>query len=448
MEETICAISSAVGEAGIGIVRLSGEGVLDIVEEIFVGKSKIENRKMLYGFIKDGEKIIDEVLFCYMKAPYTYTREDVAEIYCHGGIVPVKEVLELCLKKGARLAERGEFTKRAFLNGRLDLTQAEAVIDIIKSGTSLSYRNSLNQLQGFISKKVAKIYDDMINVLASITANIDFPDDEVDTVDYEDLIFNLKNINEELLELIKSSKIGKVLRDGIKTLILGRPNVGKSSLMNALLKENRAIVTNIPGTTRDTIEEILDLDGVFLKLIDSAGIRHTEDDVEKIGVDRALSLVDESDLILLILDSSEELTDEDREILKISENKERIILINKTDLSKKLDYSELKGYDYIEISVKEGIGIDKLAQKIKELFFRDKIKSSSEAYVSNARQLDLLKKANSNIESAISDLEKRVPIDLVEVDLDFSLEKLGEVLGKEIGEDVLDRVFSQFCIGK
>ncbi len=448
MSNTICAISTSVGRAGLGIVRMTGDSSLEVLEKVFKGSIDFENKKLTYGHIINEEKIVDEVLAVYMKAPNTYTREDVVEIYTHGGVVAVREVLDTLLKNGANLAEPGEFTKRAFLNGRLDLAQAEAVLDLIDANTSMSYENSLNQLEGSLSRTVENIEGALIEVMASTVAEIDFPEDEIDTLSDYEKINKLKPILDDIESLLKSSKRGKVLREGIKTLILGRPNVGKSSLLNALLKENRAIVTDIPGTTRDTIEEVLDLDGIPLNLIDTAGIRETEDTVELIGVEKAKSQIENADLVLVLLDSSEELSTEDVDILEYAKDKEKIVIINKTDLEAKLDLDKLKDYKYIMMSIVDGTGIDELQEEIKRLFFEDKITSSDDIMVSNIRHIEALRRASTSLQSAIGDLEVGVPLDLVEVDLNICIDELGNITGKTTTEDVLDRIFSEFCIGK
>lgn len=448
MSTTIAAISTAIGPSGIGIVRMSGDKSLEILERVYKGKGRQDNRYLAYGHIHNDGKLVDEVLVAYMAAPKTYTREDVVEIYCHGGVVAVKEVLDTLLLHGAVLAEPGEFTKRAFLNGRLDLAQAEAVIDLINSNTSLSYENSLSQLGGSISKSVNDLYDKMLEVMATIVAEIDFPEDEIETLGSDEIIVRLEEIKTGVESLLKNSKRGKILKDGIKTLILGRPNVGKSSLLNALLKENRAIVTDIPGTTRDTIEEVLDLDGIPIKLIDTAGIRQTEDLVERIGVDKAKGLVEDADLLLIVLDNSSEITADDMEIMEAADGKEHIIITNKIDLEGRLETEELQGKDIVRMSLTDGEGIETLLDKIKDKFFSEKINVKNETYMSNMRQIESLRIAKDGLETAIEDLKLNIPFDLVEVDLHNVITELGNITGKTTSDDVLDRIFSEFCIGK
>lgn len=448
MSTTIAAISTAIGPSGIGIVRMSGDKSLEILERVYKGKGRQDNRYLAYGHIHNDGKLVDEVLVAYMAAPKTYTREDVVEIYCHGGVVAVKEVLDTLLLHGAVLAEPGEFTKRAFLNGRLDLAQAEAVIDLINSNTSLSYENSLSQLGGSISKSVNDLYDKMLEVMATIVAEIDFPEDEIETLGSDEIIVRLEEIKIGVESLLKNSKRGKILKDGIKTLILGRPNVGKSSLLNALLKENRAIVTDIPGTTRDTIEEVLDLDGIPIKLIDTAGIRQTEDLVERIGVDKAKGLVEDADLLLIVLDNSSEITADDMEIMEAADGKEHIIITNKIDLEGRLETEELQGKDIVRMSLTDGEGIETLLDKIKDKFFSEEINVKNETYMSNMRQIESLRIAKDGLETAIEDLKLNIPFDLVEVDLHNVITELGNITGKTTSDDVLDRIFSEFCIGK
>lgn len=459
MFDTIAAISTAVGEAGIGIVRLSGKDAIKIANNIFRGINNktlldAENRKMVYGHIIDNrnDEIIDEVLIVSMKEPHTYTRENVVEIYCHGGIIPVRKILELLLYNGARLAEPGEFTKRAFLNGRLDLSQAEAVIDIIKAKTDKSFQVSMDQLEGGLSKKVEVIRDTVLSMLAHVEVTIDFPEDDIEEVTYEELEENANRVISEIKKLLSTADRGKILRDGINTVILGKPNVGKSSLMNALLSENRAIVTDIPGTTRDIIEEHLNIDGIPLRIIDTAGIRETEDLVERIGVDRAKETIESADLIIAVFDISTDLTEEDYNIIDLIKGRKTLVLLNKTDLPKK--YSEdrlrelLEGVDIISASVINEVGLDVLEDSIKEMFYSGEIELDSSVVVTNLRHKNQLEKALVNMESALNDIRAQVPLDCIEVDLRDCWENLGEILGETIGEDILDKIFAEFCIGK
>ena len=455
MADTICAISTAMGESGIGIVRLSGKDSIAIAEEIFVRNNdlkKIENRKLIYGHIMDSNEKIDEVLIAFMKAPYTYTRENMVEIYCHGGIVPVRRILELVLKSGARLADKGEFTKRAFLNGRLDLSQAEAVIDLIKAKTDESYDVSLNQLEGNLSKEVENIRDILLNMIAHIEANIDFSDEDIDEIDYLEMENQANLVRDKIDKLLNTAHRGKVLRDGLNTVILGKPNVGKSSLLNAILRENRAIVTDIPGTTRDIIEEYVNIDGIPLKIIDTAGIRETENIVEQIGVDRARDMVNQADLVIAIFDASESLTDEDFHIIEIIKDKETIVLLNKLDLPNEYDEEYLQelipNKEIITTSIATGIGVDKLENSIKEMFYAGEINMESDTIVTNMRHKNQLIKARENIIDAIDGIKMDVPLDCIEVDIKNCWDNLGEITGDNIGEDILDKIFSEFCIGK
>lgn len=459
MFDTIAAISTAVGEAGIGIVRLSGKEAINIANNIFKGiNSKsltdAENRKMTYGHIidKEQEKVVDEVLIVSMKEPHTYTRENTVEIYCHGGIIPVKKILELLLNNGARLADPGEFTKRAFLNGRLDLSQAEAVIDIIKAKTDKSFEVSINQLEGNLSKKVSNIRDIILSMVAHVEVSIDFPEDDIEEVTYEELEESANKVVHEIKKLLETSNRGKILRDGLNTVILGKPNVGKSSLLNAMLRENRAIVTDIPGTTRDIIEEYLNIDGIPLKIIDTAGIRDTEDIVEKIGVDRARDSIESADLVIAVFDVSRDLSQEDYNIIELIKDRKVIVLLNKTDLLNK--YTEehlekiLKGKEIISTSITKGLGIDELENSIKNLFYSGEIEVDSNIVVTNMRHKNQLEKALKNIDDALHDIRLQVPLDCIEVDLRDCWENLGEISGDTISEDILDKIFSEFCIGK
>ena len=459
MADTIAAISSAIGEAGIGIVRMSGNESLFIANKIFVGK-KIErltdanNRQLTYGHIVNPEdnSIVDEVLIVYMKSPHTYTREDIVEIDCHGGAIAVKKVLELLLKNGARLAEPGEFTKRAFLNGRLDLSQAEAVIDLIRAKTDKSYEASLSQLEGNLSLKIDDIQEILLEILAHIEVSIDFPEEDIEEVTYDELEDKAKVVLHMIDELISTADKGKILRDGLNTVILGKPNVGKSSLLNAILRENRAIVTDVPGTTRDIIEEYVNIEGIPLKIVDTAGIRDTEDLVEKIGVDRAKEVVEDADLIIAIFDASSELTKEDQQIIELVKEKKSIVLLNKTDLPNVYDSEYLSnilnGKEVINTSISKGEGIDILEKTIVDMFYGGRVKVKGEVLVTNVRHKNQLEKARKNIIDAIDGLNSCIPLDCIEVDIKNCWTNIGEISGDTVSEDILDKIFSEFCIGK
>ncbi len=455
---TIAAISTAVGESGIGIIRMSGKKSIEIGKKVFKGSfeniNETNNRKLIYGHIIDDEKdeVVDEVLIAFMKGPGTYTREDMVEIYCHGGIISVRKTLELLLDKGARLAEAGEFTKRAFLNGRLDLSQAEAVIDMINAKTDKSFETSLDQLEGSLSKKINEIRDILLQMVAHVEVSIDFSDQDIEEVTYEELESQGQRVKDEIEKLIATSDKGKILREGLNTVILGKPNVGKSSLLNAVLRENRAIVTDVPGTTRDIIEEYINIDGIPLKIIDTAGIRITEDVVEKIGVDKAKGTINSADLVVAVFDISKELTPEDYEIIHLTRKKKSIVLLNKTDLKPKYDEEYIKQLvgdrQIISTSITEGIGVEQLENAIKEMFYGGEIEVEGSTMITNVRHKDLLVKALENISQALNDIKYNVPIDCIEVDLKSCWENLGGISGDTIDEDILDKIFSEFCIGK
>jgi tRNA modification GTPase len=455
---TIAAISTAVGESGIGIVRLSGDQSIDIANEVFKGVNidklvDSKNRLLTYGHIIDEDgQMVDEVLIAYMKEPYTYTRENMVEIYCHGGIIPVKKTLNLLLDKGARLAERGEFTKRAFLNGRLDLSQAEAVIDIIKSKTDKSFEVSLGQLEGSLSKKIEDIRNILLNMIAHVEVSIDFPDEDAESMTYEEMKVDGQRVKKEIQKLLDTANRGKILREGLNTVILGKPNVGKSSLLNAILRQNRAIVTDIPGTTRDIIEEYINIDGIPLKIVDTAGIRDTEDIVEKIGVDRAKETIQASDLIIAVFDSSTSLDKEDYDIIDLIKEKRSIVILNKSDLPNKFNEEDLRKLlgdkPVITSSITRGVGIEELEEKIKDMFFKGEVEIQSDTMITNLRHEDQLKKALKNIENSLQDINLSVPLDCIEVDLKDCWENLGEISGDTVDEDILDKIFSEFCIGK
>lgn len=458
MLDTIAAISTAVGEAGIGIVRMSGKGAINIGEEVFIGFDdkkimEIQNKRLTYGHIIDenGTKI-DEVLIAFMKGPYTYTREDMVEIYCHGGIISVRKVLELLIRSGARLSERGEFTKRAFLNGRLDLSQAEAVIDIIRSKTDKSFEVSFDQLEGSLSKEIREIRNILLSMVAHVEVSIDFPEEDVNELTYESLKADAQLAEKKIDDLLSTANKGKILKDGINTVILGKPNVGKSSLLNAILKENRAIVTDVPGTTRDIIEEYVNIDGIPLKIVDTAGIRATEDIVEKIGVDRARESLENADLIIGVFDVSRDFTEEDKEIINLLKNKKSIVLLNKIDIESSFKdkfLKELEGINHIiETSIIENVGVKTLEEDIKDLFYEGDLNIESDVVITNIRHKTQLEKAKKNIQSAIRDIDMDVPLDCIEIDLKNAWEDLGEISGETIAEDILDKIFKDFCIGK
>ena len=455
LNDTIAAISTAIGEAGIAIVRMSGDDSINIIDKIFKSASgkkmaEAENRKFLYGHIVDGDKQIDEVLVVKMKGPHSYTAEDIVEIHCHGGVVSVKRILNLILSKGARLAEKGEFTKRGFLNGRIDLTQAEAVIDMIKAKTDLSFDMGLNQLSGALSEVLNKLKDELVSMQALIVANIDFPDEDIEDAAYNDLIERSNRILEKMDDLLDNSKNSRLLRDGINTVILGKPNVGKSSLLNGLLKYDRAIVTDIAGTTRDIIEDYINLDGVLLKITDTAGIRETDDEVEKIGVNIAREKLKEADLVIAIFDISREFDKDDEEILNLI-NKKHITILNKDDLDQKISDEEIEKYfknDYLRLSVMENESVKKIENLIIDLFFDGELQISSDSVLSNLRHINALKEAKKSLLEVNESLKQKVFLDLIEVDLENVIGHISEITGTITTEDILDRVFSDFCIGK
>ncbi|MDU1176754.1 MAG: tRNA uridine-5-carboxymethylaminomethyl(34) synthesis GTPase MnmE [Peptoniphilus harei] len=456
LNDTIAAISTAIGEAGIAIVRMSGDDSVNIIDEIFKSASgkkmaEAENRKFLYGHIVDGDKKIDEVLVVKMKGPHSYTAEDIVEIHCHRGVVSVKRILNLILSKGARLAEKGEFTKRGFLNGRIDLTQAEAVIDMIKAKTDLSFDMGLNQLSGALSEVLNKLKDELVSMQALIVANIDFPDEDIEDAAYNDLIERSNKILDKMDNLLDNSKNSRLLRDGINTVILGKPNVGKSSLLNGLLKYDRAIVTDIAGTTRDIIEDYINLDGVLLKITDTAGIRETDDEVEKIGVNIAREKLKEADLVIAIFDISREFDKDDEEILNLIKDKKHITILNKDDLEQKISDEEIKKYfkdDYLRLSVMENESVKKIEDLIIDLFFDGELQISSDSVLSNLRHINALKEAKKSLLEVNESLKQKVFLDLIEVDLENVIGHISEITGTITTEDILDRVFSDFCIGK
>ena len=450
MNDTIVAISTALGVGAISIVRLSGNDAINIVNKCFEGKdlTKVNSHTIHYGFIKNETERIDEVLVSIMRAPKTYTTEDIVEINCHGGIITTKQVLETMLNAGARLAEPGEFTKRAFLNGRIDLIESEAIMDLIESKSSEAKKMALSQLYGDLSKLITSFRDRLKNLLSSIEVNIDYPEYyDIEIVTEEKIAKEIKSMKEELKNLIERSKSSSIIKNGIQTVILGRPNVGKSSILNKLLDEEKAIVTNVAGTTRDIVEGQTYIDGILIKFIDTAGIRKTDDIVEKIGVEKSLKAVEDADLIILVLNNNEELTTEDLEILEKTKDKQRIIVINKKDLERNIKLPE-NLENVVETDTNSIEGIDSLKSKIKEMFNLEKITTKDYTYLSNSRQISLITKAYQSILSAEKSLNESLPIDLIAIDLKECFDLLGQVIGISYTDEIIDNLFENFCVGK
>jgi len=475
LSDTIAAISTPIGQAGIGIVRLSGKKSLSIADKIFMGKdgkktSKFKTYTTHYGWIisqcankpisrlnrqigKSANRrteIIDEVILTVMRAPRSYTKEDIVEINCHSGIVPLKKILDLVLNQGARLAQPGEFTKRAFLNGRIDLAQAESVLDIIRAKTELALRVSFNQLKGDLSKQVQDLRNHLLDIIANLEASIDFPEEDVDTISYAQLLKRIEKNENALTRLLDSARGGKILREGMSVVICGRPNVGKSSLLNALLGEERAIVTPIPGTTRDTIEEIINLEGAPLKIVDTAGIIEPKDLIEKEAVQRSQKYLSSADLVLLVFDGSQRLNKDDRILINRTKDKQTIALINKIDLKQHIDISKLKNLfkDIVRISALKRKGLDSLRKQILKKVWGGAIISSDEVLVSNVRHEDALRKALAALLEAKDIIKSGHSLELISHCLKEAVDCLGEITGETIGEDILNRIFSDFCIGK
>ncbi|MFD0898382.1 tRNA uridine-5-carboxymethylaminomethyl(34) synthesis GTPase MnmE [Loigolactobacillus binensis] len=455
--DTIAAISTPPGEGAISIVRLSGEEALPVAKQIFKGcdLEKVASHTINYGHIVDPEngEVVDEVMVSVLRAPKTYTREEMVEINTHGGIVATNHVLQLLLSHGARLAEPGEFTKRAFLNGRIDLTQAESVMDLIRAKTDRAMQVAVNQLDGNLSRLIKHIRQEILDALAQVEVNIDYPEyDAVETMTTKMLLEKATTVKKQIEQLLATANQGKVLREGLATAIVGRPNVGKSSLLNYLLHEDKAIVTDVAGTTRDVIEEYVSVRDVPLKLIDTAGIRETTDKVEKIGVERSRQAITQADLVLLILDNSEALTDEDRALLTATQAKKRLIILNKTDLPVKLAATELQqsvpAENIIAISALTATGVDQLEQRIADLFWGGIDNSQSTTLVSNARQIGLLKQADQALDDVLAGIKAEMPVDLVQIDMTRCWDLLGEITGDAYQDELLNQLFSQFCLGK
>lgn len=450
MNDTICAISTALGVGAISIIRVSGDEAIDIVNKIFdKDLTKKESHTINYGHIVYNGEIIDEVMVSIMKSPKTFTKEDIVEINSHGGVAVTNKVLEILLLEGARLAEPGEFTKRAFLNGRIDLVEAESIMDLIESKTETSRKLAISGMEGKVSKLVKNIIDNLVKVNANIEVNIDYPEyEDIEIVTKEKIEEMSKYINKELTKLLNESENGKLIKDGINTLILGRPNVGKSSILNKLIEEDKAIVTSVAGTTRDIVEGQIRVNGILLNIIDTAGVRETEDIVEKIGVEKSLSLVNDADLIILVFNNNEKITDEDKKLLEYTKEKKRIIVINKIDLENNLDISNLKNERIVKISALKDSGIESLKNEINDMFNLEEINLGDFTYLSNSRQISLVKKAveiSKNLEDA---LNNDVPIDLLEIDIKEICEILGEIIGESYDDKLIDTLFSNFCLGK
>lgn len=447
------------GIGGIGIVRISGKNTIEIIEKIFKPKKNIDLKEIKgyqikYGHIVEKEEVVDEVLVSFFKAPYSYTTEDMCEINAHGGIFIVRKILELCLKNGAKLAQPGEFTKRAFLNGRIDLAQAESVIDIINAKTEKEAKASVSQLEGYLSKKITKIREKLMSIMVEIEVSIDYPEYDVEEVEEEKACRMLKQIEQELMELQKSFETGKIIKEGIKVALIGKPNAGKSSLLNAILKEERAIVTEIEGTTRDTIEESIRIEGIPIHIIDTAGIRKATNEVEKIGINKSKEMIDKADLIIAIFDITKELQEEEIEILKVIQNKKSLIILNKIDLINKgkIDRNVLEKYkkreEIIELSAKEYIGLEKLYGKIKEMFELQEVVVDNQEIITNVRHKNIIDQAFINVQEAQKGLLAKMPIDVVAINIKEAMEELAKITGEHVSEDIIKEIFAKFCLGK
>ena len=449
MDDTIVAISTSLGVGAISIIRLSGEDSINIVNKIFKGKdlTTVPTHTIHYGYIVDNNEIIDEVLVSIMRTPKTYTKENIVEINCHGGISTTNKVLELVLSNGARLADPGEFTKRAFLNGRIDLVEADGIMNLISSKTETSRKMSINELSGKVSSLITGIRDDLIQIISNIEVNIDYPEyEDIEVLSNEKILPSINKIKDTLIKTIKESENGRIINEGINVGIIGRPNVGKSSLLNSLLEEQKAIVTDIEGTTRDIVEGQIKLNGVLLNIIDTAGIRETDNIVEQIGVEKSYEIIDKSDLIIFLLNNNEPLTKEDLELYNKIKNKTHIIVLNKTDLKQVIDLTPIKE-EILKVSLLNN-DASIILDKIKELFNLEKLETSDLTYLSNARSISLLKKSLNNISNAIDNINNNDPIDIVELELKDAWSTLGEIIGETYTDELLDELFSRFCLGK
>ncbi|EOB6956080.1 tRNA uridine-5-carboxymethylaminomethyl(34) synthesis GTPase MnmE [Staphylococcus aureus] len=456
--DTITSISTPMGEGAIGIVRLSGPQAVEIADKLYKGKhllNDVPSHTINYGHIIDPEskEVVEEVMVSVLRAPKTFTREDIIEINCHGGILTINRVLELTMTYGARMAEPGEFTKRAFLNGRIDLSQAEAVMDFIRSKTDRASKVAMNQIEGRLSDLIEKQRQSILEILAQVEVNIDYPEyDDVEDATTEFLLEQSKEIKQEINRLLDTGAQGKIMREGLSTVIVGKPNVGKSSMLNNLIQDNKAIVTEVAGTTRDVLEEYVNVRGVPLRLVDTAGIRETEDIVEKIGVERSRKALSQADLILFVLNNNEALTQEDYTLYEVVKNEDVIVIVNKMDLEQNIDINEVKDMigdtPLIQTSMLKQEGIDELEIQIRDLFFGGEVQNQDMTYVSNSRHISLLKQARQTIQDAIDAAESGVPMDMVQIDLTRTWEILGEIIGETASDELIDQLFSQFCLGK
>ncbi|MCT2596460.1 tRNA uridine-5-carboxymethylaminomethyl(34) synthesis GTPase MnmE [Staphylococcus warneri] len=456
--DTITSISTPMGEGAIGIVRLSGPQAVEIGDKLYKGKkplAEVDSHTINYGHIIDPEtnETVEEVMISVLRAPKTFTREDIIEINCHGGILTINRILELTMTHGARMAEPGEYTKRAFLNGRIDLSQAEAVMDFIRSKTDRASKVAMNQIEGRLSDLIKRQRQSILEILAQVEVNIDYPEyDDVEDATTEFLLQQSKNIKQEINQLLETGAQGKIMREGLSTVIVGRPNVGKSSMLNNLIQDNKAIVTEVAGTTRDVLEEYVNVRGVPLRLVDTAGIRDTEDIVEKIGVERSRKALSQAGLILFVLNNNEALTEDDQTLYDVVKNEDVIVIINKTDLETHLDINEVKEMigdtPLIQTSMLKQEGIDELEIQIRDLFFGGDVQNQDMTYVSNSRHISLLKQARQSIQDAIDAAELGIPMDMVQIDLTRTWEILGEIIGESASDELIDQLFSQFCLGK